>query len=250
MSVPLRQRLITLLRILALLIIIRVQIAVLWNYPAYLVPDFDTDFLRGRQSHFFGLYQVAFYTHLVSGPLSILLGLILFSRTVRSRLPRLHRVLGRAQMLNLLLLLTPSGLWMAFYAEAGPIAVVGFLMLTLLTASCALLGWRAAVSRRFDRHQRWMTRTLLLLGSAILIRILGGTATYFELDFDGLNPALPWLSWILPIGTYELCLYVQHRAQAHGDPMPAVAVRSVSTCPAPSAAGPDSAASVQSTAGH
>ncbi|MEZ6119343.1 MAG: hypothetical protein R3C28_22630 [Pirellulaceae bacterium] len=45
-------------------------VLVTWNsYADYFPPNFQADFLLGRQSTFFGLFAVAFYVHILSGHL-------------------------------------------------------------------------------------------------------------------------------------------------------------------------------------
>src|SRR6478609_5606002 len=97
----------------AILLIAKVTVTVLVGYRDYLPPNFNADFLLGRESYFFGAYSWAFYIHLLSGPPSLILGTILISETFRRRFPRWHRRLGRFQVTNILLLVAPSGLWMA-----------------------------------------------------------------------------------------------------------------------------------------
>ena len=66
-------------RILTLLtgvLILKTVVIVISNYDDYFTNIFASDFLRGREREFFGCYQWAFYTHIVSGPLSLMLGLI------------------------------------------------------------------------------------------------------------------------------------------------------------------------------
>src|SRR5271155_3206159 len=104
------------LTILAGALIIKVTIGVISNYQDYFPPDFATEFLRNRQQYFFGAYQWAFYTHIASGPFSLIAGLILVNEPLRNRFPKCHRCLGRVQVGCVLLLVTPSGLWMAFHA--------------------------------------------------------------------------------------------------------------------------------------
>jgi hypothetical protein len=111
---------------LTVLLILKVTVAVLWGYRAYFPPDFQSDFLRGRESYFFGSYRTAFHLHLASGPLSLVLGMLLISQRFRAKFPEWHRSLGRVQGLNVLLLVAPSGLWMAWYASTGPVAGAGF----------------------------------------------------------------------------------------------------------------------------
>ena len=195
-------------RILALLagvLILKVTTSVVSNYHNYFPPNFASDFLRGRERHFFGVYQWAFYTHIVSGPVSLILGLILIGERSRARFPKWHRYLGRLQVACVLLLVTPSGLWMAYYAAAGPIAAVGLAALAIATAICVSLGARSAVTRRFADHRRWMWRCYLLLCSAVVLRLIGGLATVTGMTAPWVDPLATWMCWLVPLAAFELC---------------------------------------------
>jgi hypothetical protein len=196
----------TLPRVLAMLaaaLIAKVTLDVLIGYRNYFPPNFDADFLLGRQSYFFGPYRWAFYVHLASGPASLLLGTVLVSERFRNFAPRWHRRLGRIQAANVLLLLVPSGLWMAFYAATGAIAGMGLAALSIATAVCIALGWRAAMQRRFADHRLWMSRTFVLLCSAVVIRMIGGLATVTQFDALWLYPLSCWASWLVPLAAFE-----------------------------------------------
>lgn len=207
-------RSLTLQRILGLLaglLIIKVTVAVLWGYRNYFPANFESDFLRGREQYFSGPYQWAFYTHIASGPGSLFLGLILISDRFRRQFPKWHRYLGRVQVASIVLLITPSGLWMAYYAAAGPMAAIGFALLSVMTAACALLGWRTAVQRRFAEHRRWMWRCFLLLCSAVVIRVLGGLGTVLGVESEWFDPLAGWASWLLPLTVFEIRTLVGRR---------------------------------------
>lgn len=195
------------LLLLTCLLIVKIVVAVLLSYRDYFPPNFDSGFLLDRNSYFFGRYQWAFYSHITSGPLSLILGLILLSEKARRRFPKWHRILGRVQTINVLFLVTPSALWMARYAETGQVAGLGFGTLAVVTALCLAFGWRAAVQRRFQSHQRWMERCFALLCSAVVLRIIGGAATLANVDLPWLYPVSAWISWLLPLIGYEIfCL--------------------------------------------
>lgn len=189
--------------LLASLLVIKTVIAVVWNYPDYLPPDFHSDFLYGRQGYFFGSYQWAFYAHIVSGPIALLLGLALVDERRMRRRPALHRRLGRLEGLLVLAVVAPSGLWMARYAEAGTVAGVGFAALAVATAGCAAMGWRTAIQRRFAQHRQWMWRMYLLLCSAVVIRVMGGVATIAGVEAAWFNRAIAWACWLVPLAAYE-----------------------------------------------
>jgi len=185
------------------LLILKVTLVVVLNYPDYYPPNFGSDFLRGREAYFSGPYQWAFYTHIASGPTSLLLGMILLSGRFRRRLPAWHRYLGRIQVACVLLLVAPSGLWMAYYSAAGPIGAVGVALLAVATGICVGLGWRSAVKRRFADHQRWMWRTFLLLSSAVVLRVIVGLASVLGAADTWVDPLAIWMSWLVPLAVFE-----------------------------------------------
>lgn len=194
------QRVMTLV---ACLLILRVTAGVLLNYRDYFPPNFESEFLRGRERYFFGDYRWAFYSHLVSGPVSLILGTILVSDGFRLRFRWWHRYLGRIQVGCVLFLVAPSGLWMAYYVDTGIIAAAGFAALAIATGTCVAIGWRSAVNRRFLEHRRWMWRCFLLLCSAVVLRLIAGLATAVRFEAVWFNPLLAWTSWLIPLLVFE-----------------------------------------------
>jgi hypothetical protein len=130
--------------------------------------------------------------------------MILVNEQFRRRFTRWHRNLGRTQIANVLLLVSPSGLWMAYYAQTGAVAGLGFGTLAVATGLCATLGWRSAVNKRFTQHRRWMWRCFLLLCSAIVLRLIGGVATLAEVEAAWPYQLAAWTSWIVPLTVFEL----------------------------------------------
>lgn len=197
------------LKLLTVLLICKVTASVVLGYRDYFPPNFESDFLLGRKSYFWGAYGWAFYTHLASGPTSLLLGTLQVSDRFRQRVPLWHRRLGRMQIACVLLLVTPSGLWMAWYAATGAIAGAGLGALAIATCTCVALGWRAAVARRFSDHRRWMWRTYILLCSAVVIRMIGGLATVTHFHALWLYPLSTWASWLVPLLIFEASRFFQ-----------------------------------------
>jgi hypothetical protein len=191
------------LSVLAALLVGKVVASVAWAARDYVPPNFQADFLLGREAYFWGSYAWAFYAHLLAGPLSLVVGTILVSDQFRQRAPVWHRRLGRVQGILVLLLVVPSGLVMAWRAQSGAIAGAGLAALAVATAACMVLGWKAAVQRRFGDHRLWMSRTYLLLCSAVVIRLIGGLATVAGFDALWLYPLSAWASWLVPLALFE-----------------------------------------------
>jgi MFS family permease len=201
------------LTLLAGVLILKVTASVVLGYRDYFPPNFHADFLRGRESYFSGGYHWAFYVHILAGPVTLVLGLILISERFRLRFPKWHRSLGKTQGLLVLLLLTPSGLWMAYYAQTGPIAAIGFSVLAVFTATCVVFGWRSAVKRRFAEHRRWMLRCYLLLCSAVALRLIGGFVNVSELGTEWAYPMAAWVSWLVPLSAYEVSRAIKRQSK-------------------------------------
>jgi len=201
------------LSVVTLVLIVRVAIGVLFEYHHYFPPNFQSDFLRGREPYFWGGYHWPFFVHLISGPASLILGTLLVSERLRKRAPAWHRRLGRIQGVCVLLLVAPSGLYMARYAATGAVAAAGLGSLAVATAVCVALGWRAAVQRRFADHRRWMLRTFVLLSSAVVIRMIGGLASVLEFDAPWLYPVSTWISWVVPLLILESVHFFKERGQ-------------------------------------
>ncbi|HEX7377683.1 MAG TPA: DUF2306 domain-containing protein [Pirellulales bacterium] len=191
------------IKLLTAVLIVKVTLTVAWGYRNYWPPNFNSDFLHGREGYFAGAYQWAFYAHIASGPITLLLGLVLLNDRFRLRFLRWHRVLGRIQIATILLLVTPGGLWMAYYAQSGPVAAASFALLAVLTGACAALGWKAAVERRFAVHRRWMWRGYVLLCSAVVLRLLGGLATVSGVQAAWFDPLAAWMCWLVPLAALE-----------------------------------------------
>ena len=194
------------------LLLLKMLVVVVGQYGRYLPADFAADFLQGREAYFHGWYGVAFYGHILTGPLALILGTGLISRSIRRR-PNWHRRLGRIQLALILAGVAPSGLAMAWHAEAGWVAGAGFACLASLTACFATLGWRAAKRRRYDLHRGWMLRCYALIFSAVVLRVQGGVAALLLLEPDQAYRWAAWTSWLIPLLIAEWWLRSQRTAR-------------------------------------
>ncbi|MCZ2344309.1 MAG: DUF2306 domain-containing protein [Bacteroidales bacterium] len=199
--------LLTVARGLTVVLILRVLVTILANYPDYFPPNFDALFLQGRAATFHGAYRIAFYVHIVSAPIVLANGLILLNTFLLIRWRRLHRVLGWIQMGVLLFLMIPSSIVMAMQSFGGWPSGMSFVLLSLTTAGCAVVGVVYAMQRRLGDHRRWMLRCFVLLCSAVVLRLLSGAAEWLEVsDAETAYILVSWCSWLLPLAGCELIL--------------------------------------------
>ena len=181
----------------------KVLVSILYEYRWYFPPDFEQSaFLIGRKASFAGVYKLAFYSHIVSGPLALVLAVFLMGSGARPGLNKWHRWCGRGQMV-LIGVLTVSGFIMARWAFAGTVGGVGFMCLAIVTATTATMAAYHAAGGRIHVHRIWATRCLLLLASPLLLRVASGLMIVTHMESQWTYWMNAWCSWLIPLCVYE-----------------------------------------------
>lgn len=168
----------------------------------YFPAQFESGFLHQREAYFYSWYAVAFYTHVISAPIALFTGLLQSIHWLRNRSLKLHRSLGKIYVFTVLLFAVPSGLAMALKADGTSIAVVGFATLALATGWSTWLGYRHARLHDIPGHRKWMTRSYVLICSAVTLRFLAAVTNEFELPIK--YDAMAWLNWLPQLLAYEI----------------------------------------------
>lgn len=196
-----RKRILSLLlRWLAVILILRVLGTILSNYSNYFPANFESSFLQAREQAFHGVYRIAFYLHIASGPIVLVNGLVLLMCS-----GQVHRWLGRVQAVTVLFLLLPSGAVMARQSFGGWPAGLSFLSLAVATGSCTILGVVNAIRGRYRSHRTWMLRSYILICSAVVLRIVSGAAEVIGVSKpEDAYIAAAWISWLLPLAAFEI----------------------------------------------
>lgn len=176
---------------------------ILINYADYFPPNFDSSFLIGREAYFHGIYSLAFYIHILVGPVALLSAIALIHTAFRQRFRLLHYWMGRIQVINVVVLLAPTGAVMALHAYGGPIATVAFLLLSALTAVSAVASVYHAVAGNFSRHRTWAIRNLICLGSPVVLRLSSGAFIVLGVESEYTYRFVAWSSWLVPLIIYE-----------------------------------------------
>ena len=149
--------------------------------------------------------QAALYVHIAGGAVALVVGPLQFWRGLRTRVPRVHRLLGRVYLAGVALGGT-AGLVIAPFSQAGWVGFFGFGSLAVLWL---VTGWRAyrAIRRRdVAGHQAWMIRNYALTYAAVTLRIwlplmimaplLTGAPFDFDTAFANAYAAVPFLAWL------------------------------------------------------
>lgn len=116
-----------------------------------------------------------------------------------------HRWIGRVYVVSCLVG-GFAGLVLAPGSHAGPIAAVGFGALAVTWIAVNLLGWRAAMDRRFDDHRRWMIRSWALTLAAVTLRLYLPAVMILDWPFLPWYRAIAFLAWVPNLAIAELYL--------------------------------------------
>lgn len=171
----------------------------------YIPIDFDTAFLRIKQEEIaMRHYQIAFFTHVYSSIFVLLLGLLQFSSSLRRNYPSVHRNIGKAYVLFILLLSAPSGLIMGYYANGGLISQLGFMLAAILWFVFTVIAFNKARKQKLIEHREFMLRSFALTLSAISLRLLKfGIVAIWELPPMDTTLIIAWGGWCLNLVLVE-----------------------------------------------
>jgi uncharacterized membrane protein len=163
-----------------------------------------------------GAHLALAFVVLVCGPLQ-------FSRALRTRLPRLHRLNGRVYMVTAIVT-SLAGVYML--ATRGTVGDGTLHMATsfnaLLILSFAALAWRTALQRDFATHRIWVMRLWLVVGGVWFFRVgfmfwvaWNQGAVGFDMQtFSG--PAITILGFgqtLVPLALLQLYLHAERSTQ-------------------------------------
>lgn len=135
-----------------------------------------------------GVWLVALHVHVVAALFSLPACLVLLSRRVLRRMPRVHRSLGRLTGLLVLGALVPSGAWLAVYAKGGLLSTLGFWLSGGIVAVAMVQGIVDARAGRVAAHRRSALHVFAQLSVAVTSRLM-----LVALDVAGLDPDVAYL---------------------------------------------------------
>lgn len=143
--------------------------------------------------------------HVAGAATALLVGPLQFSSVVRSRLPLLHRLLGRVYVVSCLLG-GAAGFMLALGASTGWISTAGFGTLALAWIITTSLAWRRAMQGQFVDHRAWMIRSFALTFAAVTLRLYLPLLPLFSIGFIQGYRAISFLCWVPNLLAVELYL--------------------------------------------
>jgi hypothetical protein len=141
----------------------------LYAVPVYVVPGHIAPRVAVRED--VAIHLPLLIAHATAGGIALLLGPFQFFASIRRRHPKAHRIIGRTYLLGGILPGSLAGVVVAVLTTAGPIAMTAFLVLDVVWFHSAFRAYRAARSRDFAEHERWMLRSMAFTFAAVTLRL-------------------------------------------------------------------------------
>ena len=141
------------------------------------------------------LYMLCFYLHISFGGIALLIGWLQFSKKLRRKNLKLHRLIGKIYISAVLISGIP-GFYIALFASGGLSPQLGFSIGAVLWVTITTLGFTAIKNGNVQAHKQWMMYSYagtfgavtLRLWLPILIAIFGGFIPAYQV--------VAWLSWL------------------------------------------------------
>jgi hypothetical protein len=118
------------------------------------------------------LWNIAFYVHLPAGIICLMSPLLLFARNHFHTAKKIHRFIGNIYVWVTLILVCPTGMYLALYAKGGLITQIGFIIQGILLFWFTRAGLQKI--RAFDQHAHveYMIRSYAVAAVVLTFRIL------------------------------------------------------------------------------
>lgn len=154
------------------------------------------------------LWYNILWAHAISAGAALAIGWLQFIKSLRHHAPNIHRLIGYMYS-TMITIGGLTGLYLAFYANGGWFAQVGFGSLSVLWLYTLFRSLRSIVVDR-DKvdHGRWMVRNYALSCAAITLRIYTPLAAVFlgMTDTNDTFFVIAWIAWIPNLLLAELII--------------------------------------------
>lgn len=164
----------------------------------YATFDLHVGFLQVKQDYInIKVWRVAFYVHVFSSIFTLMAGFSQFSSEILRQYRRIHKIIGRIYVLDVLLVNFPSALVMAFYANGHLPSKVAFLILDCLWFWFTLKAVIEVRKGNISSHRNYMMRSYALTFSAVTLRTWRLLfASFSKLDAETIYMLDAWMGFV------------------------------------------------------
>jgi len=142
------------------------------------------------------IWHTMFYLHISFGGIALLTGWSQFSKKLRNRYLKAHRLVGKIYVIAVLIS-SSAGFYIALFASGGLVCVFGFGTLALLWLFTDVKAYASIRLLQIKEHEKWMIRNYALTFAAVTLRIWLPLATgVMHIDFIPSYQVISWFCWV------------------------------------------------------
>jgi uncharacterized membrane protein len=140
-------------------------------------------------------WNIGFYTHIILGGISLLVGWTQFSSKIRIRNLTLHKKIGKIYIISVILS-SIAGIYIGFFATGGLVCVLGFICLGIIWFYTTLKAYLYIKKKQIEQHQKMMIYSYAACFAAVTLRIWLPILTLIYDDSVKAYVIVAWLCWI------------------------------------------------------
>jgi len=140
-------------------------------------------------------WNIGFYNHILFGGIALLTGWTQFNSNWRNKKLEWHRTIGKIYI-SAAIISSICALFIAFYAQGGIIASLGFLCLGIIWLLTTLRAFIEIRNKQIVEHQKMMTYSYASCFAAVTLRIYLPVLTLLFHDFTTAYQLVAWLCWV------------------------------------------------------
>lgn len=169
---------------------------------SYLHPNTQQGFLFSKQFQYqIPIWKYSLFLHAFSSLILIIAGFFQFVKYIIFKYAKIHKLLGKIYLINVLFLAAPSGLIMAFYASGGWLSKISFIIAALLWFVISSNAYKKIRQKNLKKHVELMLYSYALTLSAVTLRVLTLIANEMRWDATPIfkYTSIAWTSWLLNV---------------------------------------------------
>jgi len=164
---------INILKILALFSVLIFSILMLKVISQYTSFEKNVGFLMVKQQVVGNPYWLTFfYIHIFSITLCLLAGLTQFSNRFLAENRKLHKIIGKIYVYNILIINVPACFVLGLFSNGGLIGITGFLLQDILWAYFTIAAVISIKKGKIVSHQNYMILSYAVTTTALTFRII------------------------------------------------------------------------------
>jgi uncharacterized membrane protein len=141
------------------------------------------------------MWNTAYYTHILLGGLALLIGWIQFSKKIRTKRLKFHRLVGKIYVISVSLS-SVAGIYIGIHATGGIIAKVGFISLGLVWFYFTMSAYLNIRNGKVLAHQIKMIYSYAACFAAVMLRLWLPMLIAIFQDFIPAYQIVAWMCWV------------------------------------------------------